>query len=64
MAETTVKDEMRQALDRLPDDATWDDVAHIVAMHELLARARKNRAEGKVYTTEEMKVLLGVPDES
>jgi hypothetical protein len=31
MSETTVKEEARRIVDRLPEDATWADLADIIA---------------------------------
>ena len=54
MAETTVKEEARRIVERLPEDATWADLAHIVAMHERLARARRDSAAGLGVSLEEL----------
>jgi len=41
MAKPSIKDEAREFVERLPDDATWADLAEVIAMHEILARARR-----------------------
>lgn len=64
MAETSVKQEMLKAIERLPDDATLEDVAHLVKMHELYAQARAARAAGaRTYTTDELRERYGIPSE-
>ena len=60
MAETSVKEEVRQLAERLPDDATWEDVAHLVALHERLARARRDSAAGLGVTLEELEEEFGI----
>jgi hypothetical protein len=54
MSETTVKEEARRIVDLLPEDATWADLADIIAMHERLARARRDSAAGLGITLEEL----------
>ncbi len=63
MAEGTVKEQMLKAIERLPDDATLDDVAHVLEMHQLLARARADRAAGRVYSSDQMRERYGIPRE-
>jgi hypothetical protein len=64
MAEATVKEQMLRAIERLPDDATLEDVAELVKMHELYARARAARAAGaRTYTTDELRERYGIPRE-
>ena len=59
MAETSVKEEARRIIERLPDDATWADLAHLVYMHERLAQARRDRAAGKLIPLEEVEREFG-----
>ncbi len=63
MAEATVKQEIISAIDRLPDDATLEDVAELIRMHELLARARRDSAAGRKFTTDELRERYGIPRE-
>ncbi|MGE0600469.1 MAG: hypothetical protein AB7J35_15065 [Dehalococcoidia bacterium] len=60
MAETSVKQEMLRAIERLPDDATLEDVAHLVRMHERLARARRDSAAGLGITVDEARKRFGL----
>ena len=55
-----MKEEIRKAIERLPDDATWADVAELVAMHERLARARQDSAAGLGITSPELRRRLGI----
>ena len=54
MAETSIKEEARRLIEQLPDDATWSDLAHVIAMHERLARARRDSAAGRGISSEEL----------
>jgi len=60
MADGSVKEEIRKAIERLPDDATWADVAQLVAMHERLARARQDSAAGLGITSAELRRRLSI----
>lgn len=63
MAEGTVKQEMLKAIERLPEDATLEDVAHMLKTHELLARARRDSAAGRTYTSNELRDRYGIARE-
>ncbi len=54
MAEISVKEEARRLIEQLPDDLSWADLAHVVAMHERLARARLASAAGRGIGSEEL----------
>ncbi len=60
MAEGNVKQEILKAIERLPDDATMEDVTHLVRMHERLARARRDSAAGLGITTDQLRAELGL----
>lgn len=60
MAEASVKELMLKAIERLPDDATLEDVAHLVRMHERLARARRESAAGLGVTVDEARRRFGI----
>jgi hypothetical protein len=60
MVETTVKEQVLKAIARLPDDATLDDVAHLLKMHEMLARARTDSAAGLGITSDEARKQFGI----
>lgn len=63
MGEATVKQQIRDAIDRLPDDATLEDVAELIRMHEMLARARRERSAGNVYTSDQLRERYGIARE-
>lgn len=54
MVEISVKEEARRLIEQLPDDASWADLAHVVAMHGRLARARRDSAAGRGMRSEEL----------
>jgi hypothetical protein len=60
MSEASVKQEILRAIERLPEDATMEDVAHLVRMHERLARARRDSAAGLGITVDEARRQFGL----
>ena len=59
MANSTVKQEIQKLVEQLPEDATWQDAADLVAIHERLARARQESAAGQKVTLEEVEKEFG-----
>jgi hypothetical protein len=59
MTEASVKAEARRIIEQLPDDATWADLAHLIVMHERLARARRDSAAGRGVPLEEVEKEFG-----
>ena len=64
MAEMSAKQHFQMVIERLPDDATLDEIAHILEMHRMLAQARAQRAAGKTYTTAQVRERFGLPAEA
>ncbi len=48
----TVKDEVRRVIDRLPDDATWEDVQYSIYVLQRIERGRREAADGKILDEE------------
>ena len=59
MSDSTVKEVARRLVDQLPDDATWSDLSHLVAMHERRARARRDSAAGRGTSLEDVEKEFG-----
>jgi len=55
---STAKDEVRKLLDRLPDDATWEDVRQQLALRQKIEEARREVAAGDTLSTEEVESRL------
>ena len=51
----TVKEEARQLVERLPEDATWKDLLYEVYVRQKIEQGRKAVAEGRVVSHEEVK---------
>ncbi len=50
-----IKEEAKKLIDKLPDQATWDDIMYEFYVKKKLAIALKAAEEGKVVYQEEVK---------
>lgn len=55
-----IKEWVLQSISSLPDDATLDDIIHIVEMFKLLRRAREECAAGLGIASDEARQRLGL----
>ena len=51
----TIKEEARKIIDKLPDQATWDDIMYEFYVKKKLEVALKAAEEGRVVPHEEVK---------
>lgn len=49
----TAKEEVRELLDRLPDDASYEDIQYHIYVREKIERGMKDIQEGRVIDQEE-----------
>ena len=54
-----VKEQVRQIVDRLPEDATWDDLMYELYVKQKVASAEKAVEGGKVVSHEEARKRMG-----
>lgn len=54
----TIKEEARRLLDRLPDEASWDDLIYEIYVRKKIAAGLKAAEEGKLISHEEVKRRL------
>ena len=52
---STVKEEVRELAERLPEEATWDDVMYELYVRQKIAAGIKAADEGRVVSHEEVK---------
>jgi len=48
-----VKKEVRQLIDRMPDDATWDDLMYEIYVKQKVADGQQAAADGRVVPHQE-----------
>lgn len=59
-ATQSVKDEARQVVESLADDATWDDVIYLMYLREKRARGVADSEAGRTSTLDEVRRRFGV----
>jgi predicted transcriptional regulator len=59
MTETTIKDEARRLVERLPDDATWEDLQYEIYFRQAVDAGLKDSREGRVVSMEEARRRFG-----
>ena len=52
---STVKEEVRDLAEKLPNDATWDDAMYELYVRQKIAAGLKAAAEGRVVPHEEVR---------
>ena len=57
----TVKQHAARLVERLPDDATWEDVLERIDLFRMIERGRDDLDAGRVHTTDEVRRRLGLP---
>jgi predicted transcriptional regulator len=61
--QTDVKTSAREAIDQLPDDATWDDVMYRIYVRQKIEAGLRDVAHGDAVTTAEVRKRFGLSDE-
>lgn len=56
----TAKDRARRIVDRLPDDATWEDLEYSVSVCRRIAEGLKDIEEGRVVSHAEVRREFGL----
>jgi len=51
----TVREEARRLLERLPDEASWDDLMYEIYVRKKIAAGLKAAEEGRLVSHEEVK---------
>ncbi len=55
-----VKDEARRLIERLPDDATWDDLMHEIYVRQAIEAGLADSREGRVSDIESVQARFGL----
>ena len=58
----TLKQQAHEIIDRLPDTATWDDVAYALSIQDIEAGLADSDAD-RVVATKTLRALFGLPAE-
>lgn len=57
---TSVKDQMRELAEKLPDNVTWEQVRYEVYVRAQIAAGEADAADGQTVPHEEVKERLGL----
>ena len=60
MTIATVKDEARRLIERLPDNATWEDLQYQIYFRQAVEAGLKDSGEGRVVPLEEARRRFGL----
>jgi predicted transcriptional regulator len=60
MTSATVKDEARRLVERLPDDATWEDLQYQIYFRQAVEAGLKDSQEGRLVPLEEARRRFGL----
>lgn len=60
MTPANVKDEARRLVERLPDDATWEDIQYQTYFRQAVEAGLKDSGEGRVVPLDEARRRFGL----
>ena len=60
MTNATVKDEARRLVERLPEDATWEDLQYEIDFRQAVEAGLKDSREGRTVPLEEARRRFGL----
>jgi hypothetical protein len=60
MSTTTVKEEARRLVDRLPEDATWEDIQYEVYVRQAIETGLKDSREGRTVSLADARRRFGL----
>lgn len=57
-----IKAAVKELVDDLPNDATWEDVMYRLYVREAIESGRRDAAEGRVVDVAEVRRRFGLPE--
>ena len=57
---TTIKDEVRQLAEHLPEDATWEDVQYDIYVRQSIEAGLKDAGAGRLVLSDEARKRFGL----
>ena len=58
---TTLKEQAQRLIDRLPDDANWDDLMEEIYVRIAIENGIRDSDEGRTTPVEEVRARFGLP---
>jgi hypothetical protein len=62
MSTVVQKEEAHKLVDRLPDNATWDDLMHEIYVRETIERGLADSRSGRTKSVQEVRAKYGLPE--
>lgn len=63
MEAANVKDEARRLVERLPDDATWDDLMHEIYVRQAIDAGLEDSRAGRLTNVAEVRTRFGLSEQ-
>jgi hypothetical protein len=60
MSTSTVKEEARRLVERLPEDATWEDIQYEIYVRQAIEAGLKDSREGRIVPLSEARRRFGL----
>lgn len=57
-----IKEEAHKIIDRMPEDATWDDLMHEIYVREVIERGLADSKAGRTKDVKEIRAKFGLPE--
>lgn len=61
MQTESIKAKVHQLVDNLPDNATWEDVMHLIYVRQAIDAGIKDSDEGRTVDVKEVRKRFGLP---
>ena len=62
MPTTMIKEDAHKIVDRMPADATWDDLIHEIYIREIIGRGVADSKAGRTKDVGEIRARYGLPE--
>jgi len=62
MATLLQKEQAHKLIDRMPENATWDDLMHEIYVREVIERGLADSLAGKTKDVKEVRAKYGLPE--
>ena len=63
MEAVNLKEEARRLVEKLPDEATWDDLMHEIYVRQAIEAGVEDSRAGRLTSVEDVRSKLGLPQQ-
>ena len=61
MKTSSIKEEARRLLDKLPEEVTWDDIMHEIYVRQVIEAGLNDSKAGRTTPVEQVRENFGLP---